>query len=133
GSNDAPAAGSILVIDDDAIAREPIADNLKMAGFSVVTAAGGLEGLKLARELHPIAITLDVMMPDLDGWSVLAALRQDAELADTPVIMVSIADENRRGMALGAAGYLVKPIERDRLIAMLQRFCPSRLPRRILV
>ena len=80
-----------------------------------------------------MAITLDVMMPDLDGWSVLAALRQDAELADTPVIMVSIADENRRGMALGAAGYLVKPIERDRLIAMLQRFCSSRLPRRILV
>ena len=62
-----------------------------------------------------MAITLDVMMPDLDGWSVLAALRQDAELADTPVIMVSIADENRRGMALGAAGYLVKPIDRERL------------------
>ena len=55
------------------------------------------------------------MMPDLDGWSVLAALRQDAELADIPVIMVTIPDEHRRGMALGAAGYLTKPIDRERL------------------
>jgi signal transduction histidine kinase/CheY-like chemotaxis protein len=123
----------ILVIDDDATARDLITEHLKSEGFAVVTAGGGLEGIKLAKEVQPMAITLDVMMPDLDGWSVLAALRQDAELADTPVIMVSIADENRRGMALGAAGYLVKPIERERLNAMLQRFCSSRLPRRILV
>ena len=71
-----------FVIDDDAVARDLIGDNLKTAGFSVVTAAGGLEGLRLAKELRPTAITLDVMMPDLDGWSVLAALRQDAELAE---------------------------------------------------
>ena len=72
-----PAAESVLVIDDDATARELIADHLKAEGFSVVTAAGGVEGLKLARELRPTAITLDVMMPDLDGWSVLAALRKE--------------------------------------------------------
>ena len=113
----------ILVIDDDATARDLITEQLKSEGFAVATAAGGLEGIKLAKELRPIAITLDVMMPDLDGWSVLAALRQDAELAETPVIMVSIVDEQRRGMALGAAGYLTKPIDRERLIAMLQRFC----------
>ncbi len=77
-----PSADCVLVIDDDATARELIADQLKAEGFSVVTAAGGLEGLKLAKELRPIAITLDVMMPDLDGWSVLAALRQDPELAE---------------------------------------------------
>jgi CheY-like chemotaxis protein len=62
--------------------------------------AGGVEGLKLAKELRPTAITLDVMMPDLDGWSVLAALRKDPELADIPVIMVTIVDEHRRGIAL---------------------------------
>ncbi|HSJ41936.1 MAG TPA: response regulator, partial [Xanthobacteraceae bacterium] len=131
----APAVNGncILVIDDDATARDLISEQLKSEGFAVATADGGLEGIKLAKELRPIAITLDVMMPDLDGWSVLAALRQDTELADTPVIMVSIADENRRGMALGAAGYLVKPIERERLNALLQRFCSSRLPRRILL
>jgi CheY-like chemotaxis protein len=59
-----------------------------------------VEGLKLAKELRPTAITLDVMMPDLDGWSVLAALRKDPELADIPVIMVTIVDEHRRGIAL---------------------------------
>jgi adenylate cyclase len=72
-----PTADRVLVIDDDATARELIADHLKAEGFSVVTAAGGVEGLKLAKELRPAAITLDVMMPDLDGWSVLGALRQD--------------------------------------------------------
>ena len=81
---------SILVIDDDATARKLLSDHLKAEGFSVVTAAGGMEGLKLAKELRPTAITLDVMMPDLDGWSVLSALRQDPELADIPVVMVSI-------------------------------------------
>jgi CheY-like chemotaxis protein len=68
--------------------------------FPCDRAAGGVEGLKLAKELRPTAITLDVMMPDLDGWSVLAALRKDPELADIPVIMVTIVDEHRRGIAL---------------------------------
>src|SRR5207302_2274252 len=93
-----PTADSVLVIDDYATARELIADHLKAEGFSVVTAAGGVEGLKRAKELRPTAITLDVMMPDLDGWSVLAALRQDPALADIPVIMVTIVDEHRRGI-----------------------------------
>ena len=96
----------MLVVDDDATARELIAEHLTAEGFAVVTAAGGLDGLKLAKELRPIAITLDVMMPDLDGWSVLAALRQDPELAEIPVIMVTIVDEQRRSVALGATGYL---------------------------
>src|SRR4029077_1183330 len=95
-----PTADCVLVIDDDATARELIADHLKAEGFSVVTAAGGAEGLRLAKELRPTAITLDVMMPDVDGWSVLAALRQDAELAEIPVIMITIVDEHRRGIAL---------------------------------
>ena len=67
----------ILVIDDDATARDLLTEHLKSEGFAVATADGGLEGIKLAKELRPMAITLDVMMPDLDGWSVLAALRQD--------------------------------------------------------
>src|SRR5438874_2686851 len=129
-----PAGDCVLVIDDDATARELIADHLKADGFSVVTAAGGLEGLKLAREVRPIAITLDVMMPDLDGWSVLAALRQDPELAEIPVIMITILDEHRRGVALGAAGYLTKPIDRERLTRMIGRFrVPARQTRVLMV
>ena len=130
----APKADCILVIDDDPTARELISDQLKAGGFSVVTAAGGLEGLQRAKELRPRAITLDVMMPDLDGWSVLAALRQDAQLAEIPVIMVTIVDEQRRGMALGAAAYLTKPIDRERLNALVQRFrSPTRSARILLV
>jgi signal transduction histidine kinase/CheY-like chemotaxis protein len=123
----------ILVIDDDPTARELISHQLQAEGFTVVTAAGGLEGLKRAKELRPIAITLDVMMPDLDGWSVLAALRQDAQLAEIPVIMMTILDEQRRGMALGASGYLTKPINRERLSRMVQRFRSPAGGARILV
>jgi signal transduction histidine kinase/CheY-like chemotaxis protein len=128
-----PSNDCVLVVDDDATARELIAEQLKAEGFSVVTAAGGLEGLKLAKDLRPIAITLDVMMPDLDGWSVLAALRQDADLAEIPVIMITILDEHRRGVALGAAGYLTKPIDRERLHRMVSRFRASARPTRVLL
>ena len=131
--NGLPVGGRILVIDDDAVARDLIGDNLKTAGFSVVTAAGGLEGLRLAKELRPTAITLDVMMPDLDGWSVLAALRQDAELAEIPVIMVTIMDERRRAAELGAAGYLTKPIDRHALQRMIGRFQAPARPTQILL
>ena len=65
------------------------------------------------RELRPAAITLDVMMPDLDGWTVLAAIKGDPALADTPVILMTIVDEKNRGYALGAADYLVKPVDRE--------------------
>src|SRR6516164_1613731 len=128
-----PSNDCVLVVDDDATARELIADQLKAEGFSVATATGGLEGLKLAKDLRPIAITLDVMMPDLDGWSVLAALRQDADLAEIPVIMVTILDEHRRGVALGAAGYLTKPIDRERLHRMVSRFRAAARPTRVLL
>ena len=128
-----PSTDCVLVIDDDATARELISDHLKAEGFSVVTAVGGLEGLKFAKELRPTAITLDVMMPDLDGWSVLAALRQDPELAEIPVIMVTIVDEHRRGIALGAAGYLTKPIDRERLHRLIRRFRASARPTRVLL
>ena len=118
-----PSGDCVLVIDDDLTARELIANHLRGAGFSVVTAAGGREGLKRAEELHPIAITLDVLMPDIDGWTVLAALRGNPKLADIPVVMATITDDQQhKGMTLGAAGYLTKPIDRDRLIALLQPY-----------
>jgi signal transduction histidine kinase/CheY-like chemotaxis protein len=118
-----PSGDCVLVIDDDLTARELIANHLRGAGFAVVTAAGGREGLKRAEELHPIAITLDVLMPDIDGWTVLAALRGNPDLADIPVVMATITDDQQhKGMTFGAAGYLTKPIDRDRLIALLQPY-----------
>src|ERR1019366_10273444 len=91
----APSAASpiVLVVDDDPTVRIVTERFLTREGYSVVTADGGREGLRLARELHPAAITLDVIMPDLDGWTVLAAVKGDPTLADIPVILMTIIDE----------------------------------------
>jgi two-component system, NtrC family, sensor kinase len=115
------AATTVLVIDDDPVIRDLMQRFLGRDGFRVVTASGGEEGLRRARELRPDAITLDVMMPGMDGWAMLAALKADAELAPIPVIMLTIVDDRNLGYALGAADYLTKPIDRDRLLAVLAR------------
>ena len=128
-----PGRDCVLVIDDDPTARELMAEYLGKAGFSVITAAGGREGLRLAKQHHPIAITLDVVMPDLDGWTVLSTLLGDPELSDIPVVVASIVDERRRGMMLGAVDYLTKPIQRDRLVTIMDRFRSPFGPTRVLV
>jgi len=116
-------APTILVVDDDQTVREVIERHLTREGFAVVTASGGQQGLRLARELHPAAITLDVMMPDIDGWTVLAAIKGDPELADIPVVLLSIVDEKNRGYSLGATDYMVKPIDRAQLSGVLRNIC----------
>jgi GAF domain-containing protein/CheY-like chemotaxis protein/HAMP domain-containing protein len=126
-------ASPVLVIDDDETVRDLMGRFLVKEGFSVVTAANGIEGLKRAREAHPAAITLDVMMPDLDGWTVLAALKGDPGLADIPVVLVTIVDEKARGFALGATDYMVKPIDRERLASVLRTICGDRPVPHILV
>jgi signal transduction histidine kinase/CheY-like chemotaxis protein len=119
----APGKAQVLVVDDDQTVRELMQRFLEREGFQVITAAGGLEGLRQARESHPMAITLDVMMPDVDGWTVLAALKGDPGLADIPVILATIVDEKQRGYSLGANDYLVKPVDRERLVAVLRKHC----------
>jgi CheY-like chemotaxis protein len=123
----------VLVIDDDPTARELMATYLSDEGFAVETAASGISGLRRARELRPAAIILDIQMPDIDGWTVLAALKGEPELADIPVIIVTIVDEQRRGIALGAAGYLTKPIDRERLVAIVSRLRAAGAPGSVLV
>ena len=105
----------ILVIDDDADACELIRRFLEKDGFNIVTACSGEQGLRLAQEIQPAAITLDVMMPDMDGWSVLRVLKADPELRTIPVIMLTMIDERTRGYSLGAVDYLTKPVDRDLL------------------
>ncbi|TXD41655.1 response regulator [Lujinxingia vulgaris] len=112
----------VLVIDDDPTVRDLLRRMLEREGFEVVCAASGTEGLHLAAELQPAAITLDVMMPQLDGWSTLARLKSDPKLAEIPVIMVTMVSETSRGYALGADHYLMKPIDRDALLSILQRY-----------
>jgi PAS domain S-box-containing protein len=114
---------AVLVLDDDAGVRDLLSRFLTKEGFQVYTADRGEEGLKLAREVHPRAITLDVMMPGMDGWAVLNALKADPELADIPVIMLTIVDNKNLGYALGASDYLTKPMDRERLLEVLKKRC----------
>jgi signal transduction histidine kinase/CheY-like chemotaxis protein len=123
----------ILVVDDDATVRELVERHLQRAGFAVVTARGGQEGLRLVRELRPAVVTLDIMMPDLDGWTVLAAIKGDPALSGTPVVLMSIVDQKNRGYALGAADYLVKPVDRAKLVETLTGICGATAGRVLLV
>lgn len=122
-----------LVIDDDPPTRELLGRFLAREGFATRAAADGRAGLELARALRPAVILLDVMMPHMDGWSVLSALKADPELADIPVIMVSMVGEKGLGYALGAAEYLTKPIEWPRLKRALGRHRPSQGPPSVLL
>jgi CheY-like chemotaxis protein len=120
-----PIGSSVLVIDDDATQRDLMRRFLISEGFTVQTASDGEEGLRLARQLSPVAITLDVMMPGLDGWTVLSMLKADSSVCDIPVIMLTMMDDKKRGYALGAANYITKPIDRKRLAQVLKKFrCP---------
>jgi PAS domain S-box-containing protein len=121
-----PAGGAtVLVIDDDPTALALMTRLLGAEGVHPVTAADGEEGLRLARELRPAMIFLDVMMPRLDGWAVLGALKNDPELARIPVIMATIVNEKEMGYLLGAAEYLTKPIDRQRLADILKKYRPT--------
>jgi DNA-binding response OmpR family regulator len=117
---------TILVIDDDPAVRDLMSRYLTKSGFHAVTAANGEEGLKLAKRIHPRIITLDVVMPGTDGWGILRRLKSDPELAAIPVIMVTIVDNEVRGMSLGASSYVVKPVDRDLLADLLQKYRGAR-------
>ncbi|HET7150695.1 MAG TPA: ATP-binding protein [Candidatus Acidoferrum sp.] len=116
-----PGAETILVIDDDMAVRDLMSRSLTKLGFRVVAAAGGEEGLRLAKQLHPLVITLDVIMPDWDGWTVLNKLKADSDLAEIPVIMVTIVDNEAMGRDLGASSYLIKPVDRERLVTLIEK------------
>ncbi|MGD8977333.1 MAG: response regulator, partial [Gammaproteobacteria bacterium] len=115
----------VLVIEDDPESRDLLSRTLQKNQFRVATAAGGDEGLRLARELKPTAITLDVMMPGRDGWNVLRQLKSDPDLANIPVIMVTMVGDRNLGYALGADEFLTKPVDRSALAEALERLCPG--------
>jgi len=110
------------VIDDDHLQRDLMRRFLSKEGYCVRCASSGEEGIRLALELIPIAITLDVMMPDMDGWAVLRALKSSMVLREVPVIMLTMVDSPERGFRLGAADYVTKPVNRRRLSKILKRF-----------
>jgi CheY-like chemotaxis protein len=121
------------VIDDDASARDLVTRFLEKQGLEVIGAADGAAGLKAARARRPDVITLDVVMPGLDGWAVLTALKGDPVTAEIPVVMLSMVDEKNLAFALGASDYLTKPIDRDHLAMVLRKYERAGAPRRVLV
>ena len=117
-----PADATVLVIDDDPNARDLMTRCLSKQGFRVQSSASGEGGLLLAKQLQPDAIILDVMMPSMDGWAVLSALKADPDLADIPVIMITYLDDKNQGLELGAAEYLRKPLDYKRFAALLSKY-----------
>ena len=125
--------GTVLTIDDDPAVLELLERYLTKEGYRVVAAKSGAEGLRLAAELRPSAITLDVVMPEMDGWQVLRSLKTHPELSNTPVVIVTMTDDMAQGFALGAADFLVKPVDRTRLLSVVERIKPLTEPARVLV
>ena len=123
-----PAKTCVLVIDDEPRQRDLMQRFLSKEGFCIRVATCGEEGLRLARQLRPAAITLDVMMPDMDGWSVLSALKADAELCDIPVILLTVVDDRNRGFTLGASEYATKPVDRHGLSRLLKKYTCANPP-----
>jgi CheY-like chemotaxis protein len=120
-----PTASSgpiVLVIDDDPTVRELMQRSLAKDGYRVESAADGRTGLEMASRLKPAVIILDVMMPSMDGWAVLSALKADPATAAIPVVMLTIVDDKNMGFALGAADYFAKPIDWQRLGAVIQKY-----------
>jgi len=112
---------TILIVEDDPSSVELLSVHVRGAGFQVAVARNGAEGLALARDLRPSGMVLDVMLPCLDGWEVLAHAKADPLLSEIPIVVVSMIDERGRGFALGAADYLIKPVQADALLAALRR------------
>ncbi|WP_293134205.1 urea ABC transporter substrate-binding protein [Microcoleus sp. bin38.metabat.b11b12b14.051] len=117
-----PDAATVLVIDDDPDSRDLIGRCLSKEGFRVISSASGEAGLELAKEMLPDAITLDVMMPSMDGWAVLSALKADPDLANIPVIMLTFLDDKNQGLELGAAEYLRKPLDYKHFADLLSKY-----------
>jgi len=119
----------VLAIDDDPNVLYLLQENLAEAGYQMIGAASGAEGVQKARQLRPFAITLDILMPHKDGWQVLHELKADVATRDIPIIVLSIVDQKDLGYRLGAFDYLLKPFDRDTILAALARLSLAPEPR----
>src|SRR3989440_1532315 len=125
GRGDGPL---VLVVEDDPAAAELLTRQLANAGYRTEVAKSGSEALERARQLKPAAITLDIIMPELDGWEVITRLKSDEATSGIPIVVVSVVDNPELGMALGAIDYFVKPVNSSALVDRLNRFDIQRAP-----
>lgn len=114
----------ILVVEDNPQAAKLLSLYLTQAGYAVMIAKNGSQALQLAEQCQPTAITLDILLPDQDGWQVLSELKASPHTRDIPVVIISVLDRQALGFQLGASEYLVKPVERSQLLHALKRSIP---------
>jgi signal transduction histidine kinase/DNA-binding response OmpR family regulator len=115
----------VLLVEDDPAARELLSQYLNSAGYEVAQATDGAQALRMARDLLPYTIVLDIILPQIDGWHVLADLKADPLTRDIPIVIVSITEDRKAGLALGAAEWLVKPVDRQRLFEAIRGAAPA--------
>jgi signal transduction histidine kinase/CheY-like chemotaxis protein len=118
------SSGPIMAVDDDPAVLGLVRRVLEREGCNVVVASGGTEAVAMAKIVKPALILLDVLMPDLDGWQTLEALRADAELARCPVVLLTVNDDFARARRAGVAGHLLKPIDQGTLLEIVRRHSP---------
>ncbi len=116
-----PKQNTVLVIDDDIQVCSILKEYLTQSGYEVAIAHHGKAGLELARQIKPFAITLDIIMPEMDGWEVIRELKSSSDTAHIPVIMVSVSNDRETGVALGATGYVLKPIDQNALFKEIKK------------
>jgi PAS domain S-box-containing protein len=128
-----PGAVTVLVIDDDPVVHDVLTSTLGKEGYRLTHARDGAEALEMMRRDPPDVVTLDVMMPKVDGWSVLGIMKSDPALAHIPVVMLTIVDERNLGFSLGASEFMTKPVDRARLLAVIEKLAPAAAGKLILI
>jgi signal transduction histidine kinase/CheY-like chemotaxis protein len=119
------SAINVLVVDDDLAVHDVLAQTLSKEGYALSHARDGAEALEIMRRSKPDVVTLDVMMPKVDGWSVLGIMKSEPELENIPVIMLTIVDDRNLGFSLGASEFMTKPVDRGKLIGLLRKLAPA--------
>jgi PAS domain S-box-containing protein len=129
----APGTITVLIVDDDPVVHDVLKATLAKEGYRLLHATDGHQALDMMRRDPPDIVTLDVMMPKVDGWSVLGIMKSEPKLEHIPVIMLTIVDDRNLGFSLGASEYMTKPIDRSRLLGLIQKFAPADANGRILI
>ena len=124
-SQDASRSKTVLVIEDDTLVADLVVRSLGKQGYQVLTATEGMAGLELARQFHPETVILDILLPDISGWSVLSALKADPELCSSRVVLMTVVEDRARAFELGAVAFLQKPVESTRLLEAVKTGAPT--------
>ncbi|MEP6837147.1 MAG: response regulator, partial [Bradyrhizobium sp.] len=129
----APSSIKVLIVDDDNAVHDALSATLGREGYFLLHARDGAESLEIMRRTPPDVVTLDVQMPEIDGWSVLGIMKSEPALEHIPVIMLTIVDDRSLGFSLGASEFMTKPVDRVKLTALLRKLAPAKKNATILI